>query len=94
LVEATVRYLNQAASAGIEIVVMDSGIPYVPSLLAFGYREQEIARIVDQLRAGIGAVWVLVVFLDGDAAVGCVARALGKGRNGWAGMRRNSHATA
>src|SRR6266511_4286785 len=49
LIDATVRYLADAEAAGVEVVVMDSLVPYVPSLLAFGHSEQNIAEILDGL---------------------------------------------
>jgi thymidylate kinase len=70
LVDATVRYLRDAAADGTDVVVMDSLVPYVPSLLASGHHEQEITRIVSELAVRIGSIPVLIVFLDGDAVVG------------------------
>src|SRR5262245_36646307 len=49
LVEASVDYLAGASAAGADIVVMDSLIRFVPSLLAFGHDEAEIAEIVNRL---------------------------------------------
>ncbi len=66
LVHATLRYLTAAAEAGVEIVVMDTLIPYVPSLLAFGYSEARIATIIDELAAGTAGMELVAVFLDGD----------------------------
>ncbi len=70
LIDATVRYLADAEAAGVEVVVMDSLVPYVPSLLAFGHSEQNIAEILDELAARIATIPTLAVFLDGDAATG------------------------
>jgi len=68
LVDTTARYLADAAAAGIAVVVMDSLIPFVPSLLAFGHPEHDIAAIVDDLATRIAAIPTVTVFLDGDAA--------------------------
>jgi len=68
LVDATVRYLADAAATGIAVVVMDSLIPFVPSLLAFGHLEHDIAAIVDDLATRIAAIPTVTVFLDGDAS--------------------------
>jgi hypothetical protein len=69
LINATVEYLTDAVAAGIGVVVMDSLIPYVPSLLAFGHDEREIVAIADDLANRIAAVPTMIIFLDGDAAM-------------------------
>jgi thymidylate kinase len=69
LVDATVHHLNDAAAEGVEVALVDSLIPYMPSLLAFGHDEASIAGIVTTLSARIAAFPTLVVYLDGDPAV-------------------------
>ncbi|HZO65868.1 MAG TPA: hypothetical protein VFB74_12755 [Kribbellaceae bacterium] len=68
LVDATTRYLTTTAAAGTAVVVMDSLIPFVPSLLAFGHTEHDIASVVDDLAVRIAAIPTVTVFLDGHAA--------------------------
>lgn len=67
-VDATVRYLADAAAAGVEVVVADALVPYVPSLLAFGHTEQSINTVLDDLAQRIVTIPTLAVYLDGDAA--------------------------
>ena len=68
LVDCTVTYLRQAAAAGVQVVVADALTPFVPSLLAFGHREQDIVEIVRELAAQLPDVRAEVMFLDGDVA--------------------------
>jgi hypothetical protein len=79
LVDATARYLADTAAAGIAVVVMDSLIPFVPSLLAFGHAEHDIAAIVDDLATRIAAIPTVTVFLDGDAATALPRAAVREG---------------
>ena len=69
-VDTTVRYLTDAEATNIDVVVMDSLLPFVPSLLAFGHSEDDIDTIVDGLAERIATIPTLVVFLDGDATLG------------------------
>ncbi len=82
LVDATARYLADTAAAGIAVVVMDSLIPFVPSLLAFGHTEHDIASIVDDLATRIAAIPTVTIFLDGDAAT-ALPRAAAREGNDW-----------
>jgi thymidylate kinase len=82
LVDATARYLADAAAAGTAVVVMDSLIPFVPSLLAFGHTEHDIAGIVDDLASRIATFPTVTVFLDGDAAT-ALPRAAAREGNDW-----------
>jgi thymidylate kinase len=82
LVDATVKYLTAAEAAGVDTVIFDALIPYVPSLLAFGFAESGINRIVDGLASRISFWPVLAVFLDGDATV-ALQRAAAREDPGW-----------
>jgi thymidylate kinase len=82
LVEASVTYLAHTADAGADVVVLDSLIPYVPSLLAFGYDEDAIDLLVAGLTARIAGTAVLAVFLDGDPDR-ALRRAIAREPDGW-----------
>jgi hypothetical protein len=82
LVDATVKYLTAAAAAGADTVILDALIPYVPSLLAFGFAESGINRIITGLASRISFWPVLAVFLDGDATV-ALHRAIAREDPGW-----------
>ena len=84
LVDATVRYVTEAAVAGVEVIVMDSLIPYVPSLIALGYDEPQIAAIVDGLADRIAAFPTMAIFLDGDASTS-LGRAAAREGPDWLG---------
>lgn len=79
LVDATVRYLDHVDA---DVVVMDALIPYVPTLLALGYDQPSIDRIIDELAGRIAAIPTLFVFLDGDPAA-ALTRAIAREQPGW-----------
>jgi thymidylate kinase len=51
------------SSAEADVVIADSLVPFVPSLRAWGYPEETIARFLDDLAAVLTPV---VLYLDGD----------------------------
>jgi hypothetical protein len=89
LVDATVDYLDGAAHCGIGVVVLDALLPFVPSLLAFGHAEHDIAELIDGLAARIAYADTLVVFLDDDPdrALDRAADREGDGWIGWYGRK-------
>jgi hypothetical protein len=89
LVEATVEYLRSAMAEGVDVVVCDALMPYVPSLLAWGYAEDDIASTVKRLAEQTVDVSVLAVFVDGspEAALERAAAREGDGWLAWYGAK-------
>jgi thymidylate kinase len=81
-VEATVGYLADAASAGVDVAITDAWVPWIPSLLAFGHTEQSIHAVLDDFTRKIDAVPTLAVYLDGDADT-ALRRAVAREEPGW-----------
>jgi hypothetical protein len=81
-VDATVRYLADAAANGVDVVVTDALVPWVPSLLAFGHTEQGINAVLDGFAAQIVAYPTLAIYLDGDADT-ALDRAAAREGPGW-----------
>ncbi len=65
-----------------DVVVMDALIPYVPTLLALGYDQPSIDRIIDDAGRTHRRDPDLFVFLDGDPAA-ALTRAIARERPGW-----------
>jgi hypothetical protein len=83
LVDAAITYLRDAADAGVDVIVADALMPYVPSLLAFGHTEADIGDIVAGLAARMIDVETLAVFLDGDPATALRRAADRESDPGW-----------
>lgn len=66
LVQATKVYVEQARAGGVDVLVTDALIPFVPSLVAWGHDETAIAQVVHDLEAAVEPTRVSVVFLRGD----------------------------
>ncbi|GAB3765163.1 hypothetical protein [Microlunatus parietis] len=66
LIAATRRYLRQAELDGIEVLITDALLPYIPSLLAWGYDEPAIDAIVAELGRVAPPTEVIIVRLADD----------------------------
>ncbi|WP_223167774.1 ATP-binding protein [Nonomuraea sp. SYSU D8015] len=75
LVEATRAYVEQAREDGVDVLVTDALIPFVPSLVAWGHDETAIAQVVRDLEEAVAPTRVSVVFLH-DAPEAALRRAI------------------
>ncbi|MFE7121184.1 hypothetical protein ACFU99_37725 [Streptomyces sp. NPDC057654] len=66
LVEATRAYVAQARAEGVEVLVTDALIPFVPSLVAWGHEEPAISAVVRDLVEAVEPTRVTVVYLRDD----------------------------
>lgn len=82
LLETTVAYLNGATAEGFDVALTDALVPFVPSLMGWGYGEQEIAGFLRGLAARLLAADPVVVYLDDDPSV-TVARAVQREGPAW-----------
>ncbi|MFJ9180147.1 ATP-binding protein [Streptomyces sp. NPDC102360] len=69
LVEATRAYVEQARADGVDVLVTDALIPFIPSLVAWGHDETAITRVVHDLEEAVRPTRVTVVFLRDDPDV-------------------------
>ncbi|MCB5909533.1 hypothetical protein [Streptomyces pinistramenti] len=66
LLDATREYVAQARADGTDVLVTDALIPFVPSLVAWGHREPEIAAFVAELAGALDPARVSVLYLRDD----------------------------
>ncbi|MFG2227847.1 hypothetical protein [Streptomyces sp. NPDC048644] len=71
LIDATRAYVDRARADGTDTLVTDALLPFVPSLVAWGHREPEIAAFLAELAGAIAPARVSVLYLrdDPDAAL-------------------------
>ncbi|MER5439467.1 ATP-binding protein [Streptomyces sp. NPDC002790] len=97
LVEATRSYVEQARADGVDVLVTDALIPFIPSLVAWGHDETAIAEVVHDLEEAVQPARVTVVFLRDDPEV-ALRRAVEREGPQWADWYvdklRNSPGTA
>lgn len=79
--ETILRAMREFAKAS-DIVVTDALMPFVPSLLVWGYDETAIGEFHDELTQAIAPARVVFVYLDGDPDV-ALGRACAREEPGW-----------
>lgn len=82
LVDGSRRHLQRALESGVEIVVQDMLFPFLPSLLAWGYRDDEVIGFFADLAACCQGIELVQVHITGDAATS-LARAVSRECDGW-----------
>lgn len=83
LLSATAAFVASAQQDGYDVVVADALVPYVPSLRAWGHREDEIATFLGELEEVLRPLDPIFCFLDGDPA-DALPRAIEREEPGWA----------
>ncbi len=66
LIEATRSYLQQARDDGVELLITDALLPFIPSLRAWGHGEDEVTEIVHALARVAQPTEVIIVQLIDD----------------------------
>ncbi|MGW5363218.1 hypothetical protein [Actinopolymorpha pittospori] len=82
LVAATRSYVEHARRSGVDVLVTDALIPFVPSLVAWGHDEPAIAEIIRDLERAVEPTRVSVVYLRDDPAV-ALRRAVDRSGPAW-----------
>ena len=82
LIEAAARYLEAARRRGVRTLVLDSLFPYLPSLLAWGHSDEQIASFFGRLDAVFDGCDVIELHLVGDLRAG-LQRAAGREGGDW-----------
>jgi thymidylate kinase len=68
LLTATASFVESVLAGGVDVVVADALVPYIPTLLAMGHSDQVISAFMAELTEILAPLLPVVVFLDGDAA--------------------------
>lgn len=66
LVESTREYVAKARAEGVDILVTDALLPFIPSLVAWGHDETAIAAVLAELARAVRPTHVSVVYLRDD----------------------------
>ncbi|WP_091521866.1 hypothetical protein [Microlunatus soli] len=83
LIDAFARYAGRCIDNGRDLVITDALIPHIPSLLAWGHSESEIASVITELEKVSGDLTVIIIMLTSDPAV-TLPRAIAREADGWA----------
>ncbi|MER0481433.1 hypothetical protein ABR737_24365 [Streptomyces sp. Edi2] len=66
LIESTRTCLAESRTAGIDVLVTDALLPFIPSLVAWGHDEPAIAGVLHELTTAVEPTQVTVVYLHDD----------------------------
>ncbi|MET9555964.1 ATP-binding protein [Streptomyces sp. NPDC006645] len=66
LVDSTRDYVAKARADGVDVLVTDALLPFIPSLVAWGHDETRIAAVLDELARAVRPTRVTVVYLRDD----------------------------
>ncbi|MEW2398932.1 hypothetical protein [Streptomyces sp. NPDC046862] len=83
LVDASRAYAEETRAAGVDVLVTDALIPFIPSLVAWGHDERAIAQVVAGLEAAVEPTRVTVVYLR-DVPEKALGRAIEREGPQWA----------
>lgn len=82
LLETTEAYLTGLNARGIDVAVTDALVPFVPSLMGWGYSETAMASFLQELTARLAWAEPVVVYLDDDPSP-ALARAIEREGPAW-----------
>ncbi|BDH16174.1 hypothetical protein [Streptomyces hygroscopicus] len=82
LIESTRAYLTESRAAGIDVLVTDALLPFIPSLVAWGHDEPAITQVLRELTTAVEPTQVTVVYLHDDPST-ALARAVVREGPAW-----------
>jgi hypothetical protein len=83
LILGTVQaYIDTCDASGVDVFVQDALFPFLPSLLAWGFDDQQITRFLARLEQVCGAWRLVQIHLIGDPAV-AIPRAARREGDAW-----------
>lgn len=82
LLASTAEYVASVQAARMDVVVADALVPFVPSLVAWGYEDDAIGAFLDSLTELLAPVHPVLVYLDGDPRR-ALRRAVDREGPGW-----------
>ncbi|WP_336047668.1 hypothetical protein [Streptomyces sp. CA2R101] len=83
LIESTRAYLAESRAAGIDVLVTDALLPFIPSLVAWGHDEPSITQVLHELTTAVEPTQVTVIYLYDDPST-ALHRALTREGPAWA----------
>ncbi|OON78064.1 hypothetical protein B1H18_17775 [Streptomyces tsukubensis] len=83
LLAAARAYVSAARAEGVDVMLTDALLPFIPSLVAWGHDEATIAGVLGALEDAVAPVRVTVVFLRDDPAT-ALRRAVEREGRQWA----------
>ncbi|MFG2826485.1 hypothetical protein ACGFWI_03245 [Streptomyces sp. NPDC048434] len=66
LIESTRASIAESRAAGIDVLVTDALLPFIPSLVAWGHDEPSIAHVLRELTTAVEPTQVTVVYVHDD----------------------------
>jgi len=82
IVDAVTAFVINADANGTEVIVADALLPFIPSLIVWGYDESAIGAFLDRISAAIAPARVVLLYVDGDPDV-ALRRAADREEPGW-----------
>ncbi|MGW3007336.1 hypothetical protein ACWC9R_00635 [Streptomyces sp. NPDC001219] len=82
LIAATRAYVTESRAAGVDVLVTDALLPFIPSLVTWGHDEPAIARFLRELATAVEPARVTVVYVQDDPAT-ALRRAVDREGPGW-----------
>ncbi|MER6082768.1 hypothetical protein [Streptomyces sp. NPDC001833] len=82
LIAATAEFVDSVLASGVDVVIADALVPFVPTLLATGHDEETIDAFLTDLTEVLAPVSPVMVFLDGNAG-SALSRAAGREGDQW-----------
>jgi len=82
LLVAAGEYLRAARRQPVDVFVLDALFPYLPSLLAWGHTDAEVAAFFSEIATRFDGFGVIELHLAGDVAAG-LQRAAGREGGDW-----------
>jgi hypothetical protein len=82
LLAATGRFVDSVLARDVDVAVADALVPFIPSLLAMGYRAPAISEFMAALTDVLAPLRPVMIFLDGDAGA-ALPRAAAREEPGW-----------
>ncbi|MEV0639187.1 hypothetical protein AB0I77_30490 [Streptomyces sp. NPDC050619] len=82
LIAATAQFVDSVVASGDDMVIADALVPFVPTLLAMGHREETIDAFMADLTEVLAPICPVMVFLDGNAET-ALSRAASREGAGW-----------
>jgi len=82
ILEASHRYIDSCRRSSAEVFVQDALFPFLPSLFAWGYEDDDISELLRSLGELCEGFALVQVHLSGDPSI-CIPRAAAREAPGW-----------
>ncbi|MFJ8920325.1 hypothetical protein ACIREK_12745 [Streptomyces sp. NPDC102415] len=82
LVACTRAYVAESTGAGMDHLVTDALLPFIPSLVAWGHNEEVLVQVMDELARAVEPAQVTVVYVHDDPGT-ALRRAIEREGEAW-----------